>query len=63
VEVRDAATTALLGTAQADARGRFRLRAAGLAPSAIDLIVSAGEHAWPVEAVPVLLDRCADDVE
>jgi hypothetical protein len=64
VEVHDAATAALLGTAQVDERGLFRLRIpASTAPSAIDLSVSAGELAWTVEAVPVQLDTCSDDEE
>ena len=64
VEVHDASSNALLGTAQADERGRFRLRIpAGTAPSAIDLGVASGEQAWKVEAVPVELDTCSQDGE
>jgi hypothetical protein len=62
IEVRHAASDAVLATAQASARGRFEARnATATAPTAVDVGVSAGGLDWTLESVPVQIDSCEDE--
>jgi hypothetical protein len=64
IAVRHAATDALLATAQASSRGRFKVEtSAPTQPTALDVVVSAGGLDWTLESVPVASDSCraADD--
>jgi Putative Ig domain/Bacterial Ig domain len=61
IEFRDAANGTLLGTTQADKRGRFRFAAPlAVAPAAIEALVTAGEFQWSSGPVAVQVG-CNDD--
>jgi hypothetical protein len=59
IAVRHAASDALLATAQASSRGRFKAQAGvPTQPTALDVVVSAGGLDWTLESVPVESDSC-----
>jgi hypothetical protein len=61
VQVLEAGTGAPLGSTQADDRGRFRLEVPmAIAPSAVEVVVTAGEYEWSSGPVSVKVD-CDDD--
>ena len=61
IEVSDASSGAVLGTAQADPNGRFRLRVPiAIAPNAVEVLVSSGGQEWTLGPVPVAVE-CDDD--
>ena len=64
IVVHDAAGGAVLGSTQADARGRFELRIDLAAPpSALNVRVAAGGMEWSVDSVPVHIELCDEDEE
>jgi hypothetical protein len=62
ISVRQAASDALLATAQASSHGRFKVQTdAPTQPTALDVVVSAGGRDWVLESVPVESSSCDDD--